>query len=99
MKRKIHRDLLKGRSTYTLFPPLASLSDNKSLVTDGIIVGSAIIKLIEAYTIKKGNDLKAGPGLVKKVGEFISSSWALMPIKEYCSGMKPLFRKPCLTGT
>jgi hypothetical protein len=26
---------------------------------------------IEAHTIKKGNDLKAGPGLVKKVGEFI----------------------------
>ena len=71
MKRKIHRDLLKGRSTYILFPPLASLSDNKSLVTDGIIVGSAIIKLIEAYTIKKGNDLKAGPELVKKVGKFI----------------------------
>ena len=40
-------------------------------VTDGIIVGSAIIKLIEAHTIKQGNDLKAGPGLVKKVGEFI----------------------------
>ncbi len=31
VKRKIHRDLLKGRSSYTLFPPLASLSDNKSL--------------------------------------------------------------------
>ena len=30
-----------------------------------------MIKLIEAYTIKKGNDLKAGPGLVKKVGKFI----------------------------
>jgi tryptophan synthase alpha chain len=42
-----------------------------SAVTDGIIVGSAIIKLIEAHTIKQGNDLKAGPGLVKKVGEFI----------------------------
>ena len=42
-----------------------------SAVTDGIIVGSAIIKLIEAHTIKKDNDLKAGPDLVKKVGEFI----------------------------
>jgi len=42
-----------------------------SAVTDGIIVGSAIVKLIEAYTIKQGNDLKAGPDLVKKVGEFI----------------------------
>ncbi len=42
-----------------------------SAVTDGIIVGSAIVKLIEAHTIKKGNDLKAGPDLVKKVGEFI----------------------------
>lgn len=42
-----------------------------SAVTDGIIVGSAIIKLIEAHTIKQGNDLKAGPGLVKKVGKFI----------------------------
>ncbi|MDL1958143.1 MAG: tryptophan synthase subunit alpha [Deltaproteobacteria bacterium] len=42
-----------------------------SAVTDGIIVGSAIIKLIEAHTIKQGNDLKSGPGLVKKVGEFI----------------------------
>ena len=31
-----------------------------SAVTDGIIVGSAIIKLIEAHTIKKGNDLKTG---------------------------------------
>jgi len=40
-------------------------------VTDGIIVGSAIIKLIEAHTIKQGKDLKAGPDLVKKVGEFI----------------------------
>ena len=42
-----------------------------SAVTDGIIVGSAIIKLIEAHTIKQGDDLKAGPDLVKKVGEFI----------------------------
>ncbi|MCD6516714.1 MAG: tryptophan synthase subunit alpha, partial [Candidatus Aminicenantes bacterium] len=42
-----------------------------SAVADGIIVGSAIIKLIEAHTIKKDNDLKAGPDLVKKVGEFI----------------------------
>jgi len=42
-----------------------------SAVTDGIIVGSAIVKLIEAHTIKQGNDLKAGPDLVKKVGEFI----------------------------
>ena len=42
-----------------------------SAVTDGIIVGSAIIKLIEAHTIKQGNDLKAGADLVKKVGEFI----------------------------
>jgi tryptophan synthase alpha chain len=42
-----------------------------SAVTDGIIVGSAIIKLIEAHTIKQGNDLKAGPELVKKVGEFV----------------------------
>ena len=42
-----------------------------SAVTDGIIVGSAIIKLIEAHTIKQDNDLKAGPDLVKKVGEFI----------------------------
>jgi hypothetical protein len=37
-----------------------------SPISDGIIVGSAI-KLIEAHTIKKGNDLKAGPDLVKKV--------------------------------
>jgi tryptophan synthase alpha chain len=42
-----------------------------SAVTDGIIIGSAIIKLIEANTIKKGDDLKAGPDLVKKVGELI----------------------------
>ncbi len=42
-----------------------------SAVADGIIVGSAIIKLIEAHTIKQGDDLKAGPDLVKKVGEFI----------------------------
>ncbi len=42
-----------------------------SAVTDGIIVGSAIIKLIEAHTIKQGDDLKAGPDLIKKVGEFI----------------------------
>jgi len=42
-----------------------------SAVTEGIIVGSAIIKLIEAHTIKQGDDLKAGPDLVKKVGEFI----------------------------
>jgi hypothetical protein len=42
-----------------------------SAVTDGIIVGSAIIKLIEAHTIKQDNDLQAGPDLVKKVGEFI----------------------------
>jgi tryptophan synthase alpha chain len=42
-----------------------------SAATDGIIVGSAIIKLIEAHTIKHGDDLKAGPDLVKKVGEFI----------------------------
>ena len=42
-----------------------------SAVADGIIVGSAIIRLIEAHTIKQGDDLKAGPDLVKKVGEFI----------------------------
>jgi hypothetical protein len=41
-----------------------------SPISDGIIVGSAI-KLIEAHTIKKGNDLKSAPDLVKKVGEFI----------------------------
>jgi len=42
-----------------------------AVITDGIIVGSAIIKLIEAHTIKEGDDLRAGPDLVKKVGEFV----------------------------
>jgi hypothetical protein len=40
-----------------------------SPISDWII--SAIIKLIEAHTIKKRDDLKAGPGLVKKVREFV----------------------------
>ena len=42
-----------------------------SAVTDGIIVGSAIVKIIEANTIKQGSELKAGPELIKKVGEFV----------------------------
>ncbi len=42
-----------------------------SAVTDGIIVGSAIIKIIEANTIEQGSELKAGPELIKKVGEFV----------------------------
>jgi len=56
-----------GRSNVGVGPSPISASP----ISDGIIVGSAIIKLIEAHTIKQGNDLKAGPGLVKKVGEFI----------------------------
>ncbi|NIA08749.1 MAG: tryptophan synthase subunit alpha, partial [Nitrospiraceae bacterium] len=44
-----------------------------SAVTDGIIVGSAIVKIIEANTIKEEPELKAGPELIKKVGEFVGS--------------------------
>jgi hypothetical protein len=51
--------------------PLLCQVSMLSIITDGIIVGSTIVKLIEAHTIKQDNDLKAGPGLVKKVGEFI----------------------------
>jgi tryptophan synthase alpha subunit len=35
-----------------------------SAVTDGIIVGSAIIKLIEAHTIKQDNDLHTKMGTI-----------------------------------
>jgi tryptophan synthase alpha chain len=42
-----------------------------SASTDGIIVGSAIVRLIENHTINKDNNLKAGPELVKEVGKFV----------------------------
>jgi tryptophan synthase alpha chain len=38
---------------------------------DGIIVGSAIVRLIEANTMKEGEELRAGPGLMSTVGGFV----------------------------
>jgi tryptophan synthase alpha chain len=38
---------------------------------DGIIVGSAIVRLVEANTLREGEELRAGPGLVSAVGEFV----------------------------
>lgn len=46
---------------------VAMLSD----VADGIIVGSAVVKIIEANIIKDGERFKAGPNLVEAVGKFV----------------------------
>ncbi len=40
---------------------------------DGIIVGSAIVRIIQANTVQQDNRIKAGPGLVKEVGKFVRS--------------------------
>ncbi|MDA8162783.1 MAG: tryptophan synthase subunit alpha [Desulfobacteraceae bacterium] len=40
---------------------------------DGVIVGSAIVKLLERNLVGKGPVFKAGAGLVKNVGEFVGA--------------------------
>ena len=42
-----------------------------SKVADGIIVGSAIVKIVEANSIKDGGGFRAGPNLVGAVGKFV----------------------------
>ena len=42
-----------------------------SKVSDGIIVGSAIIRIMEQHLVDKDGGYKSGPHLVEKVGEFI----------------------------
>ena len=42
-------------------------------VADGVIVGSAIVKIIEANMVRSGERLTPGPELVRKVGDFVAS--------------------------
>ena len=44
-----------------------------SEVADGIIVGSAIVRIIEKNLVETGSGFSAGPATVKSVGEFVSS--------------------------
>ncbi len=42
-----------------------------SAVADGVIVGSAIVRIIEEHLIENENGYSAGPDTVKRVGEFV----------------------------
>ncbi|MGQ9499762.1 MAG: tryptophan synthase subunit alpha [Dissulfurimicrobium sp.] len=53
-----------------------------SKIADGIIVGSAIVKIIEANIIRNGGGFSAGPNLVEAVGKFVKA------LKEAASSKK-----------
>jgi tryptophan synthase alpha chain len=53
-----------------------------SKIADGIIVGSAIVKIIEANIIRDGGGFSAGPNLLEAVGKFVKV------LKEAAAGRK-----------